>query len=73
MKFKDYLVIFKEKIKQKLNRIEVFISTFLAEIFVIGGAFSIIYATFLINKIAGFYVSGFILFSGGILLAKLRG
>lgn len=73
MKFKDYLSTFKDKIKQKLNRIKAFISTSLAEIFVIGGAFSIIYATFLLNKVAGFYCLGFILFLGGILLAKLRG
>jgi hypothetical protein len=57
-------------LKPKLNTLLKFISTFIAEILVISGAFYIVFATFKINIVAGYYCLGVILLLIGLFLAN---
>ena len=58
---------------EKLNRIKQFISTTMPEILVLIGLFFIAITTFLVNFIAGMYLTGIILLVVGLYLAKERG
>jgi type IV secretory pathway TrbL component len=59
-----------DSIKATFNKIIKAISTYIAEIFVIAGAYFIILATFKLNTIAGLYCLGIILLLIGLFLAK---
>ena len=72
MDIKEQLQRLRGSITTLLNTFTKYISTYVAEIFVIFGALFIMYATFKINEIAGNYVTGIILLSIGIFLANTR-
>ena len=53
-----------------MDTLKQFLSTYISEILILIGVFFIVFATFKINILAGFYVLGGILTTGGIIFAK---
>jgi hypothetical protein len=72
MDFKKHLIQFRDIFKSKYITLVKFISTFMAELFVISGAFFIVLATFKINQVAGFYSLGIILLLIGLFLTNTK-
>lgn len=54
----------------KMNKLKQFLLSYVEDFLIFTGLFLIVFATFLINKIAGIYASGIVLFLMGIWFAK---
>lgn len=72
MNIKERLPNFKDGILLKLNSMIKFIGTYIAEFFVISGAFFIVFATFKINRTAGYYSLSAVLLASGIFFSHTR-
>lgn len=57
---------------KNLIKILIILSAYIEDIFILTGLFLVILATFLLSKIIGMYILGFILIGIGVMFTKIR-